>query len=443
MEKRLSDLESLAKQSGSLSGKESGAATAQGNGAGPTGHGHSPHTNEGTSQVQSVPAGLPSHISTTLESDVHNLQIREEAEKRFPLFKMVTDNIAGEYKSKATSRSLMSMPGDHILIHEPETWLVQNTIQALCDEYPLFDVPALIQWARDPATPKTRHKPAEWACLNALIAVGVHTKTVNRSYKDVAPVAWAYLKNAYSALPEVMIQENGISGAQAAIVMTMFMLRASGDTRTVSILLSLAVRMMQTNVRPADGPQLETWKTAFWVSYVLDVEMSLNCGIPPLHHVEDVETSLPLVDVFAGDDCGSHNTAVFPFLARLAMIQSRVRRDLYAAKAFSLSDDELIQIVLDLGLDLEEWRSKVPFAMQPGRHGATSKAELETPVLMLHFVYYNALAMVHWAVERHTGWKPRSADGRIAESRVKATTGAALTLHILPKIKARPLTDIW
>lgn len=443
LEKRLADLEALAKKPGTLSGKENGAATVQGNGAGPTGPGRSPHPNEGASHVEPAAAGLPSRTSTTLESDVHNLQIKEEAARRFPLFKMVTDNISGEYKSKATSRNLMSIPGDHVLVREPETWLVQNTIQTLCNEYPLFDVLTLIQWARDPGTPKKRHKSAEWACLNVLVAVGMHIKTINRSYEDVATVAWAYFKNAYSTLPRVMIQENGTSGAQAAIVMTMFMLRASGDTRSAAIMLSLAVRMMQSSLRPADGPQLETWKSAFWVSYVLDAEMSLTSGMPPLHHVEDIDIPLPRVKLFDAEDPVSHDAAVFPFLARLAMIQYRVRRDLYAAKAFSLSHDRLIETVLNLGFDLEEWRSSVPFAIQPGRHGATSGTELQTPELMLYFVYYNALTMVHWAIERHTGWKPTPADGRIAESRVKAKTGAALTLHILPRIKAKPLTDIW
>lgn len=420
--------------------------------AGPSGADQARHANE--ESLQTIPTTVDPPGSTALENDVQNLKIREEAERRFPLFKMVTDSMAGEYKSRATGRSLTSIPGDHVPVREAESWLVENTVPTLCDEYPLFDVPTLIEWVRQPATLKGRHKSADWACLNALIAIGMHIRTLNRSYKDVAPYAWAYLKNAYSAIPEVMIQENELVGAQAALAMAMFLLRASGDTRTAAIILSIAIRVIQTNSRPVDGHGLETWKRVFWVSYVLDVEMSLNCGIPPLHHDEDIDIPLPQVDALnnvAGNevDCAPNDPAVFPFLAQLSTIQSRIRKELYAARAFSLPDDKLVEIISDLGSALQDWRSKVPLEIRPGHRSAPSRTELEMPVVMLRLVYYNALTMVHWAVWRHSNLRLGASDregprqGHIADSVVKVNTGVKLTLYLLPRMKSKPLTDTW
>lgn len=425
-----------------------------GAGADPASAEHPPRTDERSFQTPPAAVGPASGGSTTLENDVEKLKIREEAERRFPLFKVVADSIAGEFKSKATGRSLTSIPGDHVPVRQAETWLVQNTVKTLCNEYPLFDIPALLEWVKDPATPKNRHKPAEWACLNALISVSLHIKTVNRSYKDVAPIAWAYFKNAYSALPEVMIQGNGVSRPQAVIALAMFLLRASGDTRTASMFLSVAVRAMQTNLRPTGGPELEAWKNVFWVSYVLDAEMSMNCGVAPLHHDEDIDISLPQRNDISGiseRECelGTYSPSVFPYLAQLGTIQSRIRRDLYSPKAFTIRDDDLIEVISGLGSELEEWRSKVPLNIQPGRHSAASEAELDTPVLMLHVVYYNALTMVHWAVKRHPDWRPRDTDiagpreVQIIEFVAKFKTGFRLSLHILPRMKSKPLTDTW
>ena len=72
-------------------------------------------------------------------------------------------------------------------------------------------------------------------------------KMLNRSYSKIAHFSWASLKNAYSAFPEIMVQGGDIWGIQAALVMAIFMLRASGDTRAAAMFLSVAVRTIQTS----------------------------------------------------------------------------------------------------------------------------------------------------------------------------------------------------
>ena len=392
--------------------------------------------------------------AVALKTQVQNLEIIEEAHKRLPLFKMVTDNLAGDYDSPAVTESLRRVPGQHIPVRQAEAILVENTIREICDDLPIFDVPSFLEWVRRPETLKQRDVPSQWVCLNATIALTILTKTLNRSYSKIAKFAWAYLKNAYSAFPEMMIQGGDIWGVQAALVMATFMLRASSDTRAAAMFLSIAVRTMQTSgLQPSGGDAGSgTTSRVFWATYILDTEISLNCGIPPLLHDEDIDAPFPVEEDRSGLSkenltSGSIGTAVFALRADLATIQARVRSQLYAAKAFRLSDDGLLQAVSQLASTLDTWRSNVPTDVQPGRHGQMSDAVLETPVIMLHLSYYNSVSMVHWAVHRHSKWSKGDATGihreQMAASAIRVKTATKVVVQLLPRIKAKPLTDIW
>lgn len=401
------------------------------------------------------PAAEPaSRDPDLLQARVENLDIIETAQKRLPPFKMATDDLADDHDSPTVAESLRRIPGLHIPVRQAQAILVENTIQEICDDLPLFYMPTFIKWLRRPESLERRHEASQWACLNATVALSLLIKTINRSYTKVAQFAWAYIKNAYAALPEMMTQGGDMWGVQAGIVMAVFMLRASGDTRAAAMLLSVAIRTMQTgalqSTRP--DPYPGTRSRVFWAAYVLDTEISLNCGIPPILHDEDIDSPLPRQGVprgTTGDDLSSglSGTTVFALRAELATIQARIRKQLYAAKAYCLSDDELIQTVAHLASALDTWRSNVPTDVQPGRHGETSDSLLETPVIMLHLSYYNSVSMVHWAVRRHSEWAAGDASGlhqeQMAASAVRVKTATKVVVPLLPRIKSKPLTEVW
>ncbi|SPO06380.1 uncharacterized protein DNG_09069 [Cephalotrichum gorgonifer] len=405
----------------------------------------------------SAPAGTDP-IAFAAHAREHD--IVETAARKLPLFKMIADGLPKPFPAPGRPQSMTSIPGIHIHPRPSETFLVEKMVHELCSELPMFDIPSFLHWIRQTRTLKERGNPSGWTCLNASAAVGLLMRTLNTSYRDVSPHGWTFFKNAYATFPELLIRSNDLCGVQAVLLMAMFMMRASGDTRTAVTFLASGIRVMQTNcLRMArDDSELEIRNRVFWVAYVLDMEASLGYGIPPILHDEDTDLPLPLSEIpqNTGETeprPGSWNAAVFAYRAELATIQSRIRKRLYSAKAYSLSDDDLSETVVELGSALANWRSEVPQEIQPGRHGQTSTVVLETPVILLHLVYYNCTAMVHWAFRRHTKWKAawQSSDTDVSEARrnqmmmsaTKYKMAAGVTIRVLPRIKGKALSDIW
>lgn len=372
--------------------------------------------------------------------------MKEAAHRRMPIFKMVTDSMATELKSPAFTDCLRPIPGQHTALKPADAFLMENTIQEICDDLPIFDVPSFKRWVREPDTLKQRAKPSQWASLNAVAGLSILVKSLSAPYRKVALFPWAFMKNAYSLLPEVILQGDGIWGVKAILAMVMFMMRASGDTRTAVMLLAVAVRVMHAGGLQGED---ETRTRVFWSAYVLDAEISLNCGIPPLLHDEDIELALPFRSISRGiaDDSGSSSTSIFALRAELATIQARIRRELYSSKAFGLPDNELVRAATHLSSTLESWRSNVPVDIRPGQDGQPSESAQSTPAIMLHLTFHNCMSMVYWAISRHLEQSLESTAASntkwISESRIRVQGAAKAVANLHPKMKGKSTVDAW
>lgn len=79
----------------------------------------------------------------------------------------------------------------------------------------------------------------------------------------------------------------------------------------------------------------------------------------------------------------------------MCLIKSRIYCRLYAAKSLSKSPHEIYQIVNDLHIELDEWRKDYPFGDVPKLNTAERDFLFGFASIGLHFVYYNALIMIH------------------------------------------------
>ena len=95
----------------------------------------------------------------------------------------------------------------------------------------------------------------------------------------------------------------------------------------------------------------------FWAAYILDTEISLSCGIPPLLHEEYINAPLPREgsqgEIGGEDPSGSLAATVFSLRADLASIKAQLRKQLNSAKASRLTDENLIQEVSQLASALD------------------------------------------------------------------------------------------
>lgn len=161
----------------------------------------------------------------------------------------------------------------------------------------------------------------------------------------------------------------------------------------------------------------------FWLAYILDKDISLRSGQPPLLTEDYCDLRLP--EGFANQyeyllmigntsgarsptTCNEDLTLCLPGDLGLSYIKEKACRLLYSPKAFTLDDCQLLQNVRQLDGDLEEWRQSIPLQLRP-KLSLTSNC-LTSPSQMgrlqrvrwmsLQLDYHYVVTVIHTMVRR-------------------------------------------
>ncbi|KAF4777976.1 hypothetical protein HER10_EVM0011053 [Colletotrichum scovillei] len=251
-----------------------------------------------------------------------------------------------------------------------------------------------------PEADDTFNSTSGWAYMNAVISVGTRWKTINSAFQEVCQLAWPFFKNAFSVLTELMVKGGDLLSVQAIVAMAVFM-QGTTCTRTATMLSSAAVRLSQNiglhrqpcTMMSMCAQDVEARSRVFWAAYILDKETGLNHGLDSIQDDDDIETELP--------SGWGEGVDILNLRAKLAMVESSIRRRLYTAKGLRLTDADLVKAIIDLDALLEEWRSSMPANLQPSYEAPASGSDIAPDILNLQLAFYRCTMMVHWAARRH------------------------------------------
>lgn len=184
-------------------------------------------------------------------------------------------------------------------------------------------------------------------------------------------------------------------------------------------LVAAAIRLAHSlglHKRGADfnlnGVETEQRKRVFWIAYMLDKDLCLRSGRPPIQDDDDMNVDLPSED--PPDNIGNVPTAdgkskinLFRTMCVFATIQSKVYKQLYSVKASRQSDGELLNTIGLLDKELEDWKDSIPLDFRPEHDIKASHTPLILHVVVLHFAYYNCLTTIHRMSVHHGYWTSR------------------------------------
>ncbi|KAH7011055.1 fungal-specific transcription factor domain-containing protein [Ilyonectria destructans] len=376
------------------------------------------------------------------------------------------DERLNEFKAVGNPMSLGDVVVSPALPGELERQLLCDSIGDICNEFPLFHLPWLINRLRQSDSLERHNHQSWWASLNTLIAIAIVSKSINSSFSETYLIAWAFFKNAYAVFPDLVLRGNELLTVQSFLAMAMFLM-SSADTRTTVLILSIAVRELQAidlygrmrQTTSVDPVAYEIRTRVIWVAYILDIEMSSNCGLPPLQSDEDIEINLPR-DKPLDDRCGIDDSKelcsakIFRLRAELATIQSRIRRELYTAKSRRQSTDQLLRAVRDLDFALEHWRSTTPVEVELCDGAQNGDSPLDKPVISLCLTYHHCVSMVHWAVlqsksQQATLDAPSRHDAlpiprlQVTASTAKVRVAAIATIALIQRLSPLLFAELW
>lgn len=173
----------------------------------------------------------------------------------------------------------------------------------------------------------------------------------------------------------------------------------------------------------------------------------MNVELPSENPPDNVG-NIPLLD-------GKGTLNLFRLFCRFAMIQSKVYRRLYSAKAARQSDGELLNTIGELDQELEEFKNSIPIEYRPEHEIKVPHPGLVLKIVLLHFSYYNCVSTIHRMSVHHGYWtnrlsdyaiqglNPRPLNPRVFSSANICVSAARATINLLKYLPQSTFGCTW
>jgi len=291
--------------------------------------------------------------------------------------------------------------------------------------FPLFHEPTFMHLVDKHYSLEPYDGSGWWASLNVALAIGHRLRVMSNVVgQEEDEVAWAYLKNAMAVMSELTMRNTDLLSVQALLGMALF-LQGTPNPQPSFFLVAAAIRLAHSiglhkrgsgfNLNDVENEQR---KRVFWIAYLLDKDLCLRSGRPPVQDDDDMNVDLPSESPpdnvgnvpLANEKDGKTTMNLFRLMCQFAQIQSRVYKQLYSVKASRQTDGELLNTIGDLDGQLEEWKDSIPIDFRPEHEIKAAHTPLILHVVVLHFAYYNCLTTIHRMSVHHGYWTSRLSD---------------------------------
>ncbi|KAF2001790.1 fungal-specific transcription factor domain-containing protein [Amniculicola lignicola CBS 123094] len=333
--------------------------------------------------------------------------------------------------------------------------------------FPLFHEPTFMHLVDKHYSKDPYEGSGWWASLNVALALAHRLRVMsNLVPQEEDEKAWQYLKNAMAVQVELTMRNTDLLSVQALLGIALFLLGTPNPQPTY-FFVAAAIRLSHSIGLHKKGSgfnlnasEIEQRKRVFWIAYMLDRDICLRSGRPPVQDDDDMNVELPTEDpadnignIPLADGKGKMN--LFRLMCTFAIIESKVYKRLYSVKASRQSDGELLNTIGELDRELENWKDSIPLDFRPEHEIKTTHTPLILHVVVLHFGYYNCLTTIHRMSVHHGYWTSRLSNfaiqglnarplnPRVFMSAQLCVQAARASIHLLKYVPKGDSSCVW
>jgi hypothetical protein len=345
--------------------------------------------------------------------------------------------------------------------------LLRDFFQNFNCMFPLFHEPTFMHLVDMQYSLTPYEGSGWWASINVALAIAHRLRVMsNLVPQEEDQKAWLYLKNAMGVLTELTMRNTDLLSVQALLGMSMF-LQGTPNPQPSFFLVAAAIRLSHSIGLHKRGSgfslnpvEVEQRKRVFWIGYMLDKDICLRSGRPPVQDDDDMNVELPSED--PPDNIGNipladgkGKTNLFRLMCTFAIISSKVYKQLYSTSATKQTDGELLNTIGELDKELEDWKDGIPIDFRPEHEIKASHTPLILHIVVLHFAYYNCLTTIHRMSVHHGYWTSRLSNyaiqglnarplnPRVFSSATLCVAAARASIHLIKYIPQGDFACVW
>ncbi|GAT24010.1 hypothetical protein RIB2604_01711530 [Aspergillus luchuensis] len=176
-----------------------------------------------------------------------------------------------------------------------------------------------------------------WISLNIALAISYRERAhASSDASDNWKKSLGHVKNALNAVVDVFLQNTDIAAVQGLLGLALYF-QGTPNPQALLMFAAAAMRLAQSiGLHRENGsgasPEAEHRRRVYWIAFILDSDISIRVGRPPVQDFEDYDTHLPTENPPDGRGIltiDGTRMNYFRLLAQLAQIQRLVYRKLY------------------------------------------------------------------------------------------------------------------
>ncbi|EHA23521.1 hypothetical protein ASPNIDRAFT_37522 [Aspergillus niger ATCC 1015] len=188
-----------------------------------------------------------------------------------------------------------------------------------------------------------------WISLNIALAISYRERAhASSSASDNWKKSLGHVKNALNAVVDVFLRNTDIAAVQGLLGLALYF-QGTPNPQALFMFAAAAMRLAQSiglHRENASGasPEAEQRRRVYWIAFILDSDISIRVGRPPVQDIEDYDTHLPTENPPDGRGVltiDGTRINYFRLLAQLAQIQRLVIRQLYTVTVRQKSSDDV------------------------------------------------------------------------------------------------------
>lgn len=277
---------------------------------------------------------------------------------------------------------------------------------------PLFHPGRLLQSINNWYAHPGRRERTTWAAINVVLALA-HIR-IPPDEATLGESAAYYLHNAQTVLSEVIMGDAGLLNVQILIGMVL-LFQGTQDLKPATMLIAVALRLAHELGLHTRGPEyLDTSQAlerdrVFWIAYILDRDISLRTGRPPVQREVDIDLEWPSAEPEDGagtvtDDEGTFHFNFLRCRVRLARIQGEVYDFIAATRAGTMDDDQRDENIGRLNDMLDDWISSIPSPFRPSSVQQAGQPGLCRSFAVLYSTHLACRTQVYRAHAMESRW---------------------------------------
>ncbi|PWY68184.1 hypothetical protein BO83DRAFT_439094 [Aspergillus eucalypticola CBS 122712] len=284
-----------------------------------------------------------------------------------------------------------------------------------------------------------------WISLNIALAISYRERAhASSDPSDDWKKSLGHVKNALNAVVDVFLRNTDIAAVQGFLGLALYF-QGTPNPQALLMFAAAAMRLAQSiGLHRGNGsgasPEAEHRRRVYWIAFILDSDISIRVGRPPVQDFEDYDTHLPTENPPDGKGVlmiDGTRMNYFRLLAQLAQIQRLVYRKLYTVTVRQESSDDVIERIKSCEDALLSWKKTLHSRLQPQRRFSCEPTYFLQHVLRLHFAYnccysnlYQVCVFQANAIERSRQGTDEGIAPIVSRSLDAARSALALLSHV-------------